>query len=307
MVPRAREYAFDEFRRNTLTAHARAYPRHWNGVISVDDVCCAHYSSDPSRCGIGILDGWSTQIMHQPAWSLFAALKLAGLDPVRDGYRIDPHLPMASFSLRLPDAGVEYGRARARGYVRPHGRARLRMTVELPRGLARGPVAAFVDGRRVRARRAGGAVRFALRARGGRARGLGGRARLGVEVAALADDEDRRDGTVAGGRDHVVDRRSVGIDDDGLVLVVELEDVRGGVDAVARADAEGPVDGDLDPVDRGERPLSAAADHARTPRSRRAPAAAAARAASGPGGARRRGRCARRPTGIANSSAARMS
>jgi hypothetical protein len=41
------------------------------------------------------------------------------------------------------------------------------MTVELPRGLARGRVAAFVDGRRVRARRAGGAVRFALRARGG--------------------------------------------------------------------------------------------------------------------------------------------
>ena len=40
------------------------------------------------------LDGWNTQIMHQPSWSLFAALKLAGLDPVRDGYRIDPHLPM---------------------------------------------------------------------------------------------------------------------------------------------------------------------------------------------------------------------
>ena len=95
-VPRAREYAFDEFRRNTLTAHARAYPGHWNGVISVDDVCWAHYSSDPSRCGIGILDGWTTQIMHQPSWSLFAALKLAGLDPVRDGYRIDPHLPMAA-------------------------------------------------------------------------------------------------------------------------------------------------------------------------------------------------------------------
>ena len=167
-VPRARDYAFDEFRRNTLTAHARAYPQHWNGVISVDDVCWAHYSSDPSRCGIGILDGWTTQIMHQPSWSLFAALKLAGLDPVRDGYRIDPHLPMASFSLRLPDAGLEYRRARARGYLRPHGRARLRMTVELPRGLARGPVAAFVDGRRVRARTAHGQLHFALRARGGR-------------------------------------------------------------------------------------------------------------------------------------------
>jgi Glycosyl hydrolase 36 superfamily, catalytic domain len=167
-VPRAREYAFDEFLRNTLTAHARAYPHRWNGVITVDDVCSAHYASDPSRCGIGLFSGWNTQIMHQPSWGLFTALKLAGLDPVRDGYRIDPHLPTTTFSLRLPDAGVEYGRRRARGYVRPSGHERLRMSVSLPTALRRGPVAAFVDGRRVRARRSGRTVTFELRARGGR-------------------------------------------------------------------------------------------------------------------------------------------
>ena len=138
-------------------------------MISVDDTCSAHYASDPSRCGVGLFSGWNTQVMHQPAWSLFAALKLAGLDPVRDGYRIDPHLPMDSFSLRLPRAGIEYGAARARGYLRPHGRGRLRMTVSLPARLRRGPVAAFVEGRRVPARRVGADLRFRLRARGGRA------------------------------------------------------------------------------------------------------------------------------------------
>jgi hypothetical protein len=168
VVPRAREYAFDEFERNTLTAHARAYPRHWDGVISVDDVCSSHYASDPSRCGIGLFSNWSTQIMHQPSWSLFAAIKLAGLDPVRDGYRIDPHLPMKSFSLRLPEAGIEYGRARVRGYLRPHGRRALRMSVALPAALRRGPAAAFVEGRRVASRRAHGRLRFGLGARGGR-------------------------------------------------------------------------------------------------------------------------------------------
>jgi hypothetical protein len=168
VVPRAREYAFDEYRRNTLTAHARAYPHRWNGVVSVDDVCHAHYASDPSRCGIGLFSGWNTQIMHQPSWGLFGAIKLAGLDPVRDGYRIDPHLPMMSFSLRLPGAGVEYGRARARGYLRPQGGTSLRMTVSLPAALRRGPVEAFVEGRRVASRRLGGALRFRLRARGGR-------------------------------------------------------------------------------------------------------------------------------------------
>jgi hypothetical protein len=137
-------------------------------VISVDDVCSAHYASDPSRCGIGIFGGWNTQVMHQPAWALFAALKLAGLEPVRDGYRIDPHLPLKSFSLRLPDAGIEYGRARARGYVRPHGRRALRMTVSLPAALRSGRVAAFVDGRRVASRRSGSDLIFELRARGGR-------------------------------------------------------------------------------------------------------------------------------------------
>ncbi len=168
VVPRAPEYAFDELLRNTLTAHARAYPQRWNGVISVDDVCSAHYASDPSRCGIGIFGGWNTQVMHQPAWSLFAALKLAGLEPVRDGYRIDPHLPLKSFTLRLPDAGIEYGRTRARGYLRPHGRRALRMTVSLPAALRRGRVAAFVEGRRVASRRDGSDLTFSLRARGGR-------------------------------------------------------------------------------------------------------------------------------------------
>jgi hypothetical protein len=106
--------------------------------------------------------------MHQPAWSLFSAIKLAGLDPVAGGYRIDPHLPMRSFSLRLPDAGLEYGARRVRGYLRPSGRARLRMSVSLPRGLRRDSVTAFVDGRPVQARRRGGTLVFSVRARGGR-------------------------------------------------------------------------------------------------------------------------------------------
>ena len=192
VVPHAREYAFDEFERNTLTAHARAYPRRWNGVTSVDDVCNAHYATDPSSCGIGIFRGWSTQIMHQPAWSLFDALKLAGLNPVEDGYRIEPHLPLRSFSLRLPDVGIEYGRVRARGYLRPHGHERLRMTVAPPAALRHGPVAAFVDGRRVRAERGGSAPRGrgpgpALRSAGARrARGrLGGGAAIAAAPVRL--------------------------------------------------------------------------------------------------------------------------
>ena len=125
---------------------------------------------------------------------------------------------------------------------------------------------------------------------------------LGVEVAALADDEDRRHRAVSGGGDHVVDRRAVGVDDDGLVLVVELEDVRRGVHAVAGPDAQRPVDGDLDPVDRGQRHV----------RRRRTSKNAAIAAISSTGTSRAGpGRCPSSwgapPAGMANSSAARMS
>jgi hypothetical protein len=87
-------------------------------VISVDDACFAHYEADPSRCGVGLSTDWNTQLMHQPAWSLFDAIKLAGIEPTRAGYRIDPHLPMSAYSLRLPRAGIAVRRGEMRGYLR---------------------------------------------------------------------------------------------------------------------------------------------------------------------------------------------
>ena len=40
---------WDEFARNTLAAHAHAFPDHWNGILSVDDVCNAWFSERPRR------------------------------------------------------------------------------------------------------------------------------------------------------------------------------------------------------------------------------------------------------------------
>jgi hypothetical protein len=167
-VPHARADAFDELRRNTLAAHAHAFPDHWNGILSVDDVCYAFYETDPSRCGIGFTTTYDTQIMHQPAWSLFDTIGLAGIEPTRAGYRIDPELPMSSFSLRLSRSGVAYSRGVARGYLRPAGHGRLKMVVSLPRGARAGNVQAFVDGSQVTVRVARHQARFSLRADGGR-------------------------------------------------------------------------------------------------------------------------------------------
>jgi hypothetical protein len=132
-VPGARRAAFDEFLRNTLAAHATAYPRHWDGTISVDDVCHAFYSPTPATCGIGLM-GYAGQIMHQPAWSLFDAIALAGVTPTSAGYRIVPHLPMRSFSLALPDVGVAYAATYARGYVVTAASGSVTMAVAAPGG-----------------------------------------------------------------------------------------------------------------------------------------------------------------------------
>jgi glycosyl hydrolase family 36/glycosyl transferase family 36 len=155
-------YAFDELQRNTLAAHATAYPGHWDGVLSVDDACRSWYSTDPANCGVGLSTAYNTQIMHQPAWSLFDAIKLAGIDPVADGYRIVPRLPLARFSLSLDRVSVQKAPGSLRGSITPEQGGSLRMRVAAPAGWV-----ATADGRRVPASAGGGLLAFDLPTRGG--------------------------------------------------------------------------------------------------------------------------------------------
>jgi hypothetical protein len=170
VVPHAAAYAFDEWRRNTLAAHGAAFPQHWDGILSVDDVCNSFYASKgPANCGNGLSTSYEGQIMHQPAWTLFDATKLAGIHPTARGYTIDPHLPRLRYSLRLPDAGVAYSRTRARGYLVLERRASLRISVRRPPGVPARRAVTWVDGRRVRHSARGRFVTFRLVGRAGRA------------------------------------------------------------------------------------------------------------------------------------------
>lgn len=165
-VPHARSYAFSELERNTLAAHATAYPRHWDGTISVDDVCDAFYSPTPTDCGAGLTSEYAGQIMHQPAWSLFDAIKLAGITPTTEGFRIMPELPFATFTLELPEIGVAYGRRAARGYVRVAQSGALTMQVKTPGDGRRWHV--WIGRHRVTWALRRGVVTFMLPARRGR-------------------------------------------------------------------------------------------------------------------------------------------
>ncbi len=131
----------------------------------MDDACRAHFSTEPSRCGIGITKEFTGGNMHQPAWALFDTIRLAGVEPTTRGYRVLPTLPLRRFSLRLPRLGLAWAPGRARGYVVTRQTARLTMEVRAP---SRGRHAVYVDGRRVRAARRGRFVVFRMPARAGR-------------------------------------------------------------------------------------------------------------------------------------------
>jgi hypothetical protein len=173
-VPHAGAYAWSEFERNTLTAHAAAFPKQWDGVISVDDECAAYYQSPRSGCGIGlangekVLPGYDTQIMHQPAYSLFDLLKLAGLDATAAGYTIVPHLPMKTFDVRFPGVGIAQRPGLIRGYFRV-ATARVTLDVAPPPGVSPDRAVAYANGHRVRSKVVAGRIQFTLLTRAGSA------------------------------------------------------------------------------------------------------------------------------------------
>jgi hypothetical protein len=167
-VPGAGAYAWDEFLRNTLATHATVYPNHWDGVISVDDVCNNYFQSPPSNCGIGlatgagVTHGYDTQIMHQPAYGLFDLLQLAGLQAAGSGYRIVPHLPMATFNIRLPAMGLAQQPGLIRGYFRPVASDTVTMSVAPPPGVSAAAATVYVEGSVVPHSVELGLVRFSI-------------------------------------------------------------------------------------------------------------------------------------------------
>jgi hypothetical protein len=164
-VPHAARYAWSEYTRNTLAAHATAFPRHWDGTISVDDACNAFYASEPARCGIRLYNDYQGQITEQPAWMMMNAINLAGVTATEHGYRIVPHL--RRFSLRMPRIGVARERKRLRGYLRTR-RTRLVLRVgDVPRRARN--VTTWADGHAVHHGRSHGLIVFSLATRSGRA------------------------------------------------------------------------------------------------------------------------------------------
>ncbi|MBJ7328563.1 MAG: hypothetical protein JHC95_01630 [Solirubrobacteraceae bacterium] len=168
-LPGMEAKAFDEWRRNTLTAHAEAFPETWNGVTNSDDVCDAPFSPTPEFCALRWPLGteYAGYNTHPHAWNVMGLLKLAGVDGTRDGYRIRPAIPLRRWSVRLGGAGVARDGATLRGYVRPLGDGQVTFEVTPPTDAPRWT--AWVDGVAVPVTHTDKALRFTATATAGRA------------------------------------------------------------------------------------------------------------------------------------------
>ena len=97
--------------RNTLTAHAAAFPNHWDGLIIVDDECAAYYQRPNSGCGIGLATGegasraTTLRSCTSPPTACSTCSSWPAWTPTGRGYRIVPHLPMSTFNVRFANVG----------------------------------------------------------------------------------------------------------------------------------------------------------------------------------------------------------
>ncbi|WP_327351916.1 GH36-type glycosyl hydrolase domain-containing protein [Streptomyces sp. NBC_01304] len=128
------DLAWDEWRRMTLHAHARAYPDLWEGTLSGPDAYLPPESERPGRTWVlpevGVaMQAWPVANQHAHAQPLFGYLRLLGIGPRPDG--------------RLAVGGAAAGGA---GFdspvltVRPDGSGRLRTLGETEVVTARGSV-----------------------------------------------------------------------------------------------------------------------------------------------------------------------
>jgi len=127
------DLAWREYINNTLAKHAETYPNIWIGVWSGAD--CYYGWLFPDRQGLTFALDFPVMNMHSHAQPLYATFKLAGIQPSKEGFTIDPKTPFEKFSLKTETIGFTYSDERVEGHVRALGDETVTMKVKLPTSL----------------------------------------------------------------------------------------------------------------------------------------------------------------------------
>ncbi len=127
------ERAFAHFRRNSMAAHARAFPENWYGIWSGPD-------------GVSSKSGWAWKSQVTPmtdfpvqnanyhTMPIYAALKIAGVDATARGLRISPRVPSRNFALETRLVELRQAGSTLRGRYRPENGAPRELELVAPEG-----------------------------------------------------------------------------------------------------------------------------------------------------------------------------
>lgn len=142
--------AWEEWRKNTLAYHARAYPDVWYGIWSGPDCYNSHLARNPGETlsvepqttpeGDAVFPfvNWTdfpVMNMHAHAWPLYSAIKLLGLELDAQGLTLRPTLPVEAYSLSSPLLGLQRNEAGFQGWYRPSAAGEWRIRFVLPKGM----------------------------------------------------------------------------------------------------------------------------------------------------------------------------
>jgi hypothetical protein len=97
------ERAFSHFARNTMVAHARAFPDQWFGIWSGPDGLNGPAGDRPGEPWFSAatpMTDFPVQNNNQHAMPLLAAIRIAGVTATADGLVVDPKVPSRALTMR---------------------------------------------------------------------------------------------------------------------------------------------------------------------------------------------------------------
>lgn len=131
------QLAFDHLARNTMAAHAVAYPEVWYGIWSGPDGLNGPGGDRPGESWyspVTPMVDFPVMNNNQHAMPMLAAIRVAGVDATSKGIRIAPHVPSKMFSLKTALIDVFQRGDSLYGTYRPLGGGNRTIDVRSPVG-----------------------------------------------------------------------------------------------------------------------------------------------------------------------------
>ena len=131
------ERAWRHLARNTLAAHATAFPALWYGIWSGPDGMQGVGGDRPGEAWYSVvtpMTDFPVANANQHAMPLLAALRVAGVEATERGLSLAPHVPGRRFALSCELLDLEQQGATLRGTYRPPGASPRQIEVAAPLG-----------------------------------------------------------------------------------------------------------------------------------------------------------------------------